>query len=523
MEIKGKHVYGLGAAAVGGAALVFALIAWFINQKIDTTVQVGFAVGLLGIALFAWLEIDLLTRLLKSRQVRYGAESLAYVLLFVTVIVLINVIFTRERLKTRWDLTETKQNTLSAETIKVLGELTEPVKVVGFYSGQAFGRESAEELLDSYRNASGGKFDYEFVDPFLKPTLAQEYSVTRDGSLVVVRGDQRESVTTADEPSLTNAIVRLNNPTMRAIYFIGGHGEKSPDETGNGGMSQIKTLLQGVNYEVKTLDVISTTVPEDAAAIVVAGPTKPYSAAEVDIIGQYLAGGGKAVILAEPSVLSGVEAGQSDPLVDYLSQTWGITLRDDIVVDPVQYIAQFDPTVPATVNYSTSSITTDLTDIISFFPSARSIALADAGAGPADVNAVSVVSTGPDAWGETNFESLSTGQWAADDADAKGAMIVAATGENFTTKGRVVVFGDSDFGANLFWQSNVANGTILLNAIKWATAQDDLITLTPRDTVTRTLNVYTNRDIAIVILLGCILPPFVVMVIAASVWWSRRR
>jgi len=82
MELKGKHLYGLGAVLVGFAALAFGLVYWFINQKLDTTAQVSFAIGLMGLALFGWLEIDLLTRALNTRQARYGAETGVMILAF---------------------------------------------------------------------------------------------------------------------------------------------------------------------------------------------------------------------------------------------------------------------------------------------------------------------------------------------------------------------------------------------------------------------------------------------------------
>src|SRR5574341_2632225 len=153
MDIKGKHIYGLGAAVVGGVALLYAVLNWFINRTLDTNVQAGFALGLVGLALFAWLEIDWLTRLLKTRQVRYGAEAFAMIVLFLTVVVLVNLIFTRDHLVIardplrsiplhgRWDLTEDQQYTLAPETINMLQGLQEPVKVLAFYSSSSFGRE----------------------------------------------------------------------------------------------------------------------------------------------------------------------------------------------------------------------------------------------------------------------------------------------------------------------------------------------------------------------------------------------
>ena len=90
MEIKGKHLYGLSALLFGVVALVFSLFYWFINRDFDTTVKATLAAGLIGLALAAWLEIDLITSALKSRQAKYGVEALALTLVFLVVVGLIN-------------------------------------------------------------------------------------------------------------------------------------------------------------------------------------------------------------------------------------------------------------------------------------------------------------------------------------------------------------------------------------------------------------------------------------------------
>ncbi|HLF01372.1 MAG TPA: GldG family protein, partial [Anaerolineales bacterium] len=466
MEIKGKHVYGLGAAVAGGVALIFALAYWFINRTLDSTVQAGFALGLIGLALFAWLEIDWLTRVLKTRQVRYGAETLALIAMFLVVVGLLNYIFTRDRLKTRWDLTENKQFTLAPETLTVLNGLNEPVKVLAFYSSSSFGREDAENLLKNYKEKSNGQLDYEWVDPFTKPALAQEYGITRDGALVVTRGNQREEVKFSDESSLTNAIVRLDDTTPRTVYFISGHGELSADDTGQEGLSTLKTYLEGVNIQVKTLNALGNSVPVDANAMVIAGPQRPYSAAAVELLGKYLSGGGRLIVLAEPSILMGVEAGQTDPLADYLSQSWGVTLRDDFIFETT-YFSQSQVNL-ITANYeSASPIVSGLENINAFFSLARSLEVA--AQTPEGVTVTPIIKTWPTAWGETNVAALNgEGEVAQDQNEPAGELIVGLSAEN-STNGRIVVFGDSQFGQNQFWQeSNLSNGLLILNSIKWA-------------------------------------------------------
>jgi ABC-type uncharacterized transport system involved in gliding motility auxiliary subunit len=527
MELKGKHLYGLVALVVGIVALIFAAVTLLLNQKFDTSVQAGLAIGLLSLALFAWLELDLISRFLKTRQAQYGFTAIAYSLLIIVVVVMVNYIFYNfDKLKGEWDLTQGQQNSLSPETLKVLTALKDPVKVVAFYTATSQSRTTGEDLLKRFQDKSGGKLTYQMVDPETQPVLAQQFGITADGTLVATKGDQHQNAKFADESELINAIVRLENPVQLTVYFVGGHGEHSVDDSGNSGFSQIKTYLAGINYQVKTLTTLSNAIPVDASVIVVAGPTKPYNQQDVDNLAKYLNGGGKVIFMIEPTLLGGVEAGQTDPIVDYLTKNWGITLRDDLVLDPQQYAPGADPSFPAAASYNTSPIISpEIARVFSFYPSARSIQIADTAQLPQGVTDIPVVLTSNAAWGETDFESLKgTGgkQPQPDAADPQGVLNLLVTGENATTKSRVVVVGDSDFPSNGYWQSQSANPVVFLNAIKWTTEQENLVTVSPKPASDHPLTV-TSRDILVIFLLSCLLPPILILIAGIAVWWSRRR
>jgi ABC-type uncharacterized transport system involved in gliding motility auxiliary subunit len=526
MELKGKHLYGLIALMVGAVALVFAGIARVINATTDTSVQIGLAIGLLSLALFAWLELDLIATFLKTRQAKYGATAIVYTALIIAVVGLVNYLFSGafDKLKHEWDLTSNQQNSLTPETLKVLAELKSPIKVIGFYVKGSYSQPTGEALLKRFKDNGNGQIDYQVTDPQTQPGLAQQYGVTADGTLVVTLGKQHENAKFADESELVNAIVRVENPTQQTIYFITGHGEPSPESSEKTGFSQIKTYLQNINYQVKTLDNLAKAVPVDASAMVVAGPTKPYSQAEVDNLGKYLAGHGKVIFMINPSLLSGAQSGDKDPLVEYLSKTWGITLRDDVVIDQQNYLPNADPSYPAAAAYSASPLVSpDIQTVSSVFPFTRSIELSKTA--PADVTTVSVAMTSPVAWGETNmdaFKGVAGAKIQPDPNEAQGQLTLLATGENATTKARVVVAGDASFASNAFWTTG-ANPILFLNAIKWVTAQENLVTLSPKPSVDHSLNIGGSRDLIVIFLLSCLLPPLVVLGAGVSVWWSRRR
>lgn len=524
MELKGRHLYGVTALAVGVVALVFAGISRVINQAFDTPVQAGLAIGLLSLALFAWLELDLISAFLKTRQAKFGAMAVAYSVLIIIVVGSINYIFSKfDRLKGEWDLTAAKENSLAPETLTTLSNLKDPVKVVAFYTPGFYSRQTGEDLLKKFRDKGNGNLGYEVVDPISQPALAQKYGVTTDGTLVVIKGDRHENAKYADESELVNAIVRLENPIQFSVYFLTGHGERSPDSSDKMGYSQVKTYLENINYKVKTLESLANAVPVDASVMVIAGPTRPYSQQEVDNLGKYLSGGGKVIFMIDPSLLGGLAPGQTDLLVDYLTKNWGITLRDDVVLDPQKYVPGADITFPVAGAYASSPIiSADIQTVSSFFPFTRSIELA--ASAPEGVSNTSVVTTSNAAWGETNlevFKGTSGQKVEANPEDAQGELTLLATGENTTTKAQVVVVGDSQLAVNAYWSAG-ANLTIFLNSVKWMTEQENLVTISPKPIADHPLTV-SSRDLWVIFLLACLLPPVVVAVAGVSVWWSRRR
>jgi hypothetical protein len=95
----------------------------------------------------------------------------------------------------------------------------------------------------------------------------------------------------------------------------------------------VKTVLEGKNYTVKTLDLLNAgSIPGDAMAIVLAGGTTPLNQKEVDLLKAYLSGGKSLVWLDNPPAESGIKA-SDDLLGAYLKSDWGVTMDDDLMID----------------------------------------------------------------------------------------------------------------------------------------------------------------------------------------------
>jgi ABC-type uncharacterized transport system involved in gliding motility auxiliary subunit len=280
----------------------------------------------------------------------------------------------------------------------------------------------------------------------------------------------------------------------------------------------VKGALERKNYTVKTLNLLAENkIPEDATLIVIAGPRKPVADTEVELLDLYLSGGGALIVMQEP--LPVTDFGEAaDPMVDYLAQTWGITLGEDILIDQTST----QPFAPYAAEYGEHAITQKMQRITSQFPTARSVTISSTESSP---SLVELVRTAPNSWAETDLVALEdqSAQISFNEGqDMAGPVSLAVVAENFETSGRLVVFGDSDFAADTAFQA-FGNGDLFVNSVDWAAGQEDLINLTPKQNTQR-LMIPPQRYTMNLILLGSVFViPGLALLAGVAVFFQRRR
>jgi len=506
------------ATPLYGAALVLLLAfgAWYVvNRQMDVYAWV--ALELAAAALVAAIALDLarVRRALTGRQARHGSNSLLISLSVLGILVLLNILAFAN--PARADLTEDQQYTLAPETGLTLAALAEPAVIQGFYTADLeSSRENIRPLLEEYQRESDGLLSYEFIDPVENPLLARQLGVERDGSLVVTVGDRSEVLSFGSEQEITGALVRLSNPDPRNVYLLTGHGEADLDDVSDAGYSQLRDALTGKNYTVNSLNLLADpNIPAEAMVVIVAGPTFGLSQAEVEALGSYLDSGGSLVLLLQPSVET--EAAQpGQPLLDYLEESWGIRVNDDLVIEPRS--SSF--LVAVSFGYGDHAVTARLDNLASLFPGARSLTLG----GVDGVTQTALVTTSDISWGETDMRFLQTQELPEFDetADVTGPMTLAVSAENAATGARVVVFGDSDLGTNS-WVTQLGNRDLLVNSIDWAAEQENLIDLTARTTTQRLVVPPSVQVQGLILLISVVLVPGAVIVAGILVWLRRRK
>lgn len=498
-------------------SLLAALIAgglYIINKSFDLPVQISLAFIVVGLALFALIDPTRTREVITGRQARYGSNAFILTIAIIGILVVANILVTK--VNKTWDLTEDKQNTLSNESVTALKSLKSAVKAEAYFTSRV-STDTARTLLENYKIASDGKFTYEFIDPEKEPVRANAAKVTRDSTIVLVEEGRFEPVSYASEQEITNGLIRLDNPGNRKVYFLIGHDEYSPDDpTGNRSYGSASQILENKNYTVATLNLIADRkIPEDATVIVIAGSVKPLAPEEVELIKAYLEKGGGLVYLSEPPVVTQVGE-QVDPMAAYLAAFYSITMGNDLVIDP----SYNPPYVAVSASYGQHAITSKMYNQVSILPTARSV-LPSAADVP-NITATALILTSQNSWGETNKQELNDNQVKFDDGiDTVGPVAIAVAAENTANQSRIVVFGDSDFGGDQYF-NQYGNSDMLMNSIDWAAKQDNLINLTAKQSTSRLLVLNNNLTMGL-ILLGTVFGIPGAFLAAGIVVWAQRR
>ena len=410
-------------------------------NTINIALEVSGGLLVLGLAVYAILNPEGTRRFFTGRHARYGSNTLVMSLAFAGIVVVVNLLVFQN--PKSWDLTQDKTHTLAPESVQALTALPAKVTAIAFYSTQTpIG--TAQQLLNNYKSSSNGKFDFRFVDPNADPVLAHQYGITGDGKIVLIMGKAAETANTATETDIDQAMIRLISPETRVIYFLTGHGEPDINGTDATAISRARSTLESKNYTVKTLNLAATNkIPDDAKAIVIAGPTSPMLAQEVTLLKTYVDKGGGLIVMEDPTVFTNFGT-NPDPLADYLKTDWGITLENDVVID----LTSNQPVNAIASSYSSSSPITQHTTTVTIMPETRSLTLAQTP--PQNVSDTALILTSQSSWGETNLDKIKNNtQISFDQAtDIPGPLTVAASGQNATTKVKFVLLVNSIFSTD---------------------------------------------------------------------------
>jgi len=507
------------------ALLVAGALVTLVTGRFELLNNLLLAGGALLLFLFALTRPDDVREFIGGRHARYGSSTLLSILFFAAIAVLLYWLAAQNQ-DWRLDTTETGAFTPAPEITATLEAIGEPVHVIGFYSpALAQQQEEARARLDSLV-AVYDRLSYEFQDPEANPLLAEQYDLNFNGTLVFITGrdtadEQFARASSLNDRDIYSALVKLASTAEKKVYFLTGHGE--PDIAGFGAeaMGTMANLLEDQAFTVEPLNLFSAgAVPADATVVALVGPQSPLDPVEAGALAAYLDAGGAAVIARDVVDSSGLVLATGDALDTYLQEQWGVTFREDVIVD--QDLARAGQTFGLdflAAQYGNSPIITD--DLRQFgirFSLARSLALDS----DAAVTHTPLAQTSAEAWGETDLATLTqSGVAEPDPADQEGTLTIGASAENPETGARLVLFGDADFvtNTNLVWGGN---SLLFSNSLNWLAEDVVAIELAPQETVQRTLTI-PEQQMRLLRLVSTWFGPLLMGLAGLLVWAARRR
>jgi ABC-type uncharacterized transport system involved in gliding motility auxiliary subunit len=460
--------------------------------------------------------------LLTSEKWKEGSLLTLLTVIFLTILMAVNLM--GQRFPWRLDLTAGQRYSISGQSQKIAKSINQLVWIRAFFQEGNPAKKKAQALLEIYASTNP-LIRFQFIDPDRQPALAQQYGVRNYGALILESAGKTQPVAQADEEGLTNGFLRLMQANPKKVVFVIGHGEKGLQESQRDGYALAKGVLEKENYRTEEVNLSANGIPQETACLIIAGPKKPFFPKEIEDLKTFVQGGGRVILMLEPY--------QDGGLKEWLG-TMGLTLQSDIMVDKVSRIFGGDYLIPMAGSYGQNPITDKFT-VTTFFPTARSLALSTPP--PSGFSFEVLVRSSSQSWGETDRGKLEKGEAVFEEGrDLKGplnlAVLITVSSRSprpdqesksnpKVRQGKVVVFGDSDFADNSYFNVS-GNGDLFLNTVNYLTEEEALIAIRPSKSPVQPLALTSSQALAL-FLIPVVLMPILVIGAGLSVWKSRRK
>lgn len=284
--------------------------------------------------------------LFHTAGTRHGAYSVGLTVLVIAVVVVFNLIVGQiPEAYRNIDVSSTKIYEISDTTTDLLDSLDKEVdmKVLAV-------KDQTDERITTFLSkyaALSDKISVEWIDPVLHPSALTDYDTTEN--TIVISCEDTDKTTTVSfgdilvmdeysyyyygsttytefdgEGQLTSAVNYVTNDVDRTIYQTTGHGESTLSTT-------VTDLMDKSSYTLSEVNLLMTTsIPEDCDLLLMYAPTADLSEDEAQLLSDYLAGGGKAMILFGDTPSSDL------PNLAAVLKTYGIEAADGYIADPAR-------------------------------------------------------------------------------------------------------------------------------------------------------------------------------------------
>lgn len=375
---------------------------------------------------------------------------------------------------TKYDISSSKLYSVTSNTKVVVNALEQDVTIYWIVQS---GKEDdvIENLLGKYESLSD-HIQVVKKNPDVYPTFAEQYTnkTVQNNSLVVECGDRSRYIGLDDiylgevniysgtyditdfdgEGAITSAIDYVVSEELPQLYVLEGHGEAElPDS--------FSKQIEKENMEVNTLSLLTVDeIPEEAACIVIYAPSSDISGEEKTMLANYVADGGKLLVMA-----GAVENGILENLYSLLAD-YGVTVNEGVVVDRDREHYAFGRPYILMPDMAGSEITDSLIEENYYAIMPISLGLT-VGNNTGSGTVTELLTTSYSSFSKAAGYGLSTYEW--EEGDVEGPFALAVSIES-TNDGKIVWFASDEYlnetynayssGANLDMTMNALSSLI---------------------------------------------------------------
>jgi ABC-type uncharacterized transport system involved in gliding motility auxiliary subunit len=458
-----------------------------------------------------------MARLGRSRRLRV----ILIAVLGAAVIVAVNMVAYQSHAEA--DLSADGRFRLSADSRALIKSVHAPMQFTVFVNATGGTARDARFLLARFRDLNR-QINYRVVDPDEDPATAKRMGITGYGTTVVEYEGRRADAPSAAEGDLATSMLRVLRGHTVTVCTLTGHGEAALDDDSADGLSSFARLLQQNAYEARPLDLATQSkVPDDCAAVVIAGLRTPLLPSEADALVAYERAAGRVLLLASP-----LSTADPNPLL----QPWGISFAGGVVVDPARS-ADVDPTDLIVEDLPSANPVINEVPRLQL-PVAGGLVLDPAPRDGLTLSRLGVSSS--QSWDESQPDQALH----FDGGDIPGPLVVAAaaddshvdaTGDTRVTgldtpkivRTRIVVTGSAEWLSNQLID-RLGNRRFAVNTMSWLTQEEQLVTATETVQSSRALPWTAERQAEVVAVTIGVVPGLVLALGAEQllVGWRRR-
>lgn len=481
--------------------------------------------------------------------------------LLLVCVLLINAL--AQRIHWRWDLTEGGRYTLSPATLELLDTLPEAITVTGWFTEDlppdlAIVRQDLKDMLVEYRARSGGRVDFEMIDPGSQEGMVDRalgegvrrlMATTREKDRArnmpvfmgaVVRMAGRKAVIpvvqrgAALEWSLSSAIKEVSTTGKPTIGFLQGHGEPP-----TAAIDQLAVALSPSYLVEATAIYEQFPINDRFHSLVILDPVDSFPPAHLARISEYMARG-HGVVVAYSTVrgdlsVTGTVTRNTSGLEHWLAGQ-GVLMETRLLADArcgqVQ-VMQAGMPAPVTINFPYQPLLQDF----GAHPATNGLDMAlFQFATPLTCVPDSARSCTPLLRSSDRSELVDVPfridlrrEWTSADFTL-GPQVLGAALEMPRPTGdasRLVVFGDGGFCTGIqggqVVQLPPGNINLMVNAIDWVSHETALLALRGKEAGHRPIEMPDEARRAWLKWMNLLLPMGVVLLLGTGRWWWRKR